>query len=233
MTQEDILEHRHTPKPPQLPPARKRDPDKRADSLPKKSVLHSSTRQNAMNFHHFDQDYLDRLRAADYRTQEHFVAYFGKLIELKLRSRVRAPEAVEDIRQETFSRVLAVLRSKSGMRQAEKLGAFVNSTCNNVLLEYYRSCPPSMEEKAAQQERPDSAPDALTVLISRQIQEEIHRILGRLSERDRRLLKEVMLENRNKDEMCEDLKVDRGYLRVLLHRAKQSFKAEYLRGAHS
>jgi RNA polymerase sigma-70 factor (ECF subfamily) len=40
------------------------------------------------------------------------------------------------------------------------------------------------------------------------------------------------LEDRCKDEVCKDLNVDRGYLRVLLHRAKQSFKAEYLRGAH-
>jgi RNA polymerase sigma-70 factor (ECF subfamily) len=187
-----------------------------------------------MKFHHFDQDYLDRLRAADYRTQEHFVTYFGALIKLKLRSRVRSREAIEDIHQETFSRVLAALRSENGICQAEKLGVFVNSTCNNVLLEYYRSssCDALIEDKSPPREYPDTAPDTLAVLISHQIQEQIHRILDRLSERDRRLVKEVMLENRSKDEVCKELKVDRSYLRVLLHRAKQSFKAEYLRGAH-
>jgi RNA polymerase sigma-70 factor (ECF subfamily) len=187
-----------------------------------------------MKFYDFDQDYLDRLRAADYRTQEHFVLYFSELIKIKLRSRVRSSAAIEDIRQETFRRVLAALRSKTGIRQAEKLGAFVNSTCNNVLLEYYRSssCQILIEDKAPQQEYPDIAADTLAVLISHEIHEQIHRTLDKLSERDRRLLKEVMLEDRSKDEVCKELKVDREYLRVLLHRAKHSFKAEYLRGAH-
>ncbi len=69
-----------------------------------------------MKFYDFDQDYLDRLRAADYRTQQHFVTYFSELIKIKLRSRVRSSAAIEDIRQETFSRVLAALGSKTGVR---------------------------------------------------------------------------------------------------------------------
>jgi len=187
-----------------------------------------------MKFCNFDQAYLDRLRAADYRTQEHFVTYFGELIKLKLRSRVRSPEAIEDIRQETFSRVLAALRSETGIRQAEKLGVFVNATCNNVLLEHYRfsSCQALIEDKAPHQEYPDTAPDTLAALESHEIQQRVRFALDRLAERDRHLINEVILEDRSKDEVCQDLKVDRGYLRVLLHRAKQSFKAEYLRGAH-
>jgi RNA polymerase sigma-70 factor, ECF subfamily len=42
-------------------------------------------------------------------------------------------------------------------------------------------------------------------------------------------LREVFLEERDKDEVCRDYGVDREYLRVLLHRAKQSFKAGYLK----
>jgi hypothetical protein len=37
------------------------------------------------------------------------------------------------------------------------------------------------------------------------------------------------LQERDKDQVCRDFGVDREYLRVLLHRAKQSFKALYLR----
>jgi RNA polymerase sigma-70 factor (ECF subfamily) len=50
-----------------------------------------------------------------------------------------------------------------------------------------------------------------------------------MPERDRRLLREVFLEERDKDEVCRDFGVDRDYLRVLLHRAKQSFKSMYLK----
>jgi len=37
------------------------------------------------------------------------------------------------------------------------------------------------------------------------------------------------LEERDKDEVCRDYGVDREYLRVLLHRAKKSFKSMYLK----
>ena len=39
----------------------------------------------------------------------------------------------------------------------------------------------------------------------------------------------VGLEERDKDQVCIDFGVDRDYLRVLLHRAKQSFKSLYLK----
>ncbi len=184
-----------------------------------------------MEFCAFDESYVQRLRAGDFRTQEHFVSYFSELIQVKLRSRVRSPHAVEDIRQETFSRVIAVLRSEDGLRQPEKLGAFVNSTCNNVLLEYYRasSRDPMAEDDSTREEYPDSAHDALAQAVTRQVQERVQQILAGLSERDRRLIREVLLEERSKDEVCRELGVDREYLRVLLHRARQSFKTEYLR----
>jgi RNA polymerase sigma-70 factor (ECF subfamily) len=184
-----------------------------------------------MDFCAFDESYVERLRAGDFRTQEHFVTYFSELIQVKLRSRVRSPQAIEDIRQETFSRVIAALRAREGIRQPDKLGAFVNSTCNNVLLEYYRtsSRDPVAEDDSLREEYPDTAPDALAQVVSHQVQEQVRRILAGLSERDRRLIKEVLLEERSKDEVCRELGVDREYLRVLLHRARQSFKVEYLR----
>ncbi len=50
-----------------------------------------------------------------------------------------------------------------------------------------------------------------------------------MPERDRSLLKAVFLDERDRDEVCRELGVDREYLRVLLHRAKQAFKTEYLK----
>ena len=186
-----------------------------------------------MEFCSFDESYVELLRSGDFRTQEHFVSYFSQLMRVKLRSRVRSPQAIEDIRQETFTRVFAALRSERGIRQADKLGVFVNSTCNNVLLEFYRSSArnPAVDEEATQQDQPDTSSDTLAALVTHQVQEQVHRILEGLSERDRRLIKEILLDERDKDEICEELGIDRDYLRVLLHRAKQSFKAEYLERA--
>jgi RNA polymerase sigma-70 factor (ECF subfamily) len=182
-----------------------------------------------LQFQSFDEAYVERLGAGDFRTQEHFVAYFSKLIQLKLRSRLHSPQAIEDVRQETFARVIAALRGGK-IRQPERLGAFVNSMCNNVLLEHYRAS----QRDSSLEDEPDSDPPAKTVdllgaVATRQINEKVREILEELPERDRRVLREIFLEERDKDEVCRDFGVDRDYLRVLLHRAKQSFKSMYLK----
>ena len=182
-----------------------------------------------MQLQSFDQSYVERLQAGDFRTQEHFVAYFSELIQLKLRSRLNSPQAIEDVRQETFSRVFAALRDGK-IRQPDRLGAFVNSMCNNVLLEHYRanSRDDSLDDD---QERdfPAANVDVLGAIANQQMAEKIREILEEMPERDRRLLREVFLEERDKDAVCKDFGVDREYLRVLLYRAKQSFKILYLK----
>jgi RNA polymerase sigma-70 factor, ECF subfamily len=67
------------------------------------------------------------------------------LILNNVRARTLASDKVEDLRQETFIRVIAAFRREGGVRQPERLGAFVNSICNNVLLEYYRSSAKSQQ----------------------------------------------------------------------------------------
>ena len=183
-----------------------------------------------MQFQTFDESYVERLREGDFRTQEHFVAYFSELIQLKLRSRLHSPQAIEDVRQETFARVFAALRKEGRIRQPERLGAFVNSLCNNVLLEYYRSSQrDSSIEDEEDQDFPARDVDIFGALVSKQMGEKVREILEELPERDRRLLREIFIEERDKDEVCRDFGVDRDYLRVLLYRAKQSFKSLYLK----
>lgn len=194
------------------------------NSLPLRNV-----RGLYLQFESFDDAYLSRLRAGDFRTQEHFCAYFGALIRIKLRSRTRSADSIEDIRQETFSRVLVAVRDGK-IQQPERLGAYVNSICNHVALEYFRSSTrsePLGEEE--QQSLPAAEVDMVTYLSSKETQKKVREILDKLSERDRRLLREVLLEERDKDEVCRDFGIDREYLRVLLHRAKQAFKAKYLK----
>jgi len=181
----------------------------------------------------FDEAYVERLEAGDFRTQEHFVAYFSELIQLKLRSRLNSPQAIEDVRQETFSRVFAALRGGK-IRQPERLGAFVNSMCNNVLLEHYRASArnDSLDDQD-QPEIPATHVDVLGAIADKQMTEKIREILEEMPERDRRLLREVFLEERDKDQVCSDFGVDREYLRVLLYRAKQAFKSLYLKNVAS
>lgn len=184
-------------------------------------------RSQCLQFHSFDEAYVERLRAGDFRTQEHFGAYFSALIQVKLRSRLQSREAIEDVRQETFARFYVALR-EGKLLHPERLGSFVNSVCNNVLLEHYRtSARASSLDDDDQKELPSPAMNLVDILVAKETEKKVREILEQLPERDRRLLRDVFLEERDKDEVCRDFGVDREYLRVLLHRAKQSFKALY------
>jgi RNA polymerase sigma-70 factor, ECF subfamily len=197
------------------------------------SVLHClppfGPQVKILQFHSFDEAYVARLRAGDARTEQHFASYFSALIQIKLRSRLPSREAIEDARQETFARFFRALH-KGKILQPERLGSFVNSICNNVLKEQYRSGgrDTSLDDEDQEREFPAPGISTLGALEARQEEEKVREILNQLPERDRRLLREVFLEERDKDDVCRDFGVDREYLRVLLHRAKQAFKSLYL-----
>jgi len=172
-----------------------------------------------LQFHSFDEAYVERLRAGDFRTQEDFRVYFSALIQVKLRSRLQSREAIEDVRQETFARFYVALR-EGKIVHPERLGSFVNSTCNNVLLEHYRTTTRhgSVDDDDEQKKFSSPVLDPLAMFTAREIQQKVREVLEQLPERDRRLLREIFLEERDKDEVCRDFGVDREYLRVLLYR---------------
>ena len=193
------------------------------------NALAVATGEQGLEFFAFDASYVEKLRAGDAHIEGHFVNYFNELIRLKLRSRLNSKEAIEDVRQETFMRVLTLLRGKGGLRHPDRLGPFVNSVCNHVLFEHYRSqkrmsakIDDEVEATAAGRE-----PSALRLLEAKDTERLVRQILNQVPERDRRLLHSVLMEERNKDEVCAEFGITREYLRVLLHRAKLSFKSCY------
>jgi RNA polymerase sigma-70 factor (ECF subfamily) len=180
-----------------------------------------------VEFFDFNENYLERLRDRDLPTEQHFFKYFSELLLIKLRSRVRSSQAVEDIQQETFLRVLKTLRAETGIRSPERFGAFVNSVCNNVLMEFYRSSSHSATADENSADPPDRTIDLDGMLATKQTREHVRKVLDQLPEKDRRLLRAVFLEEQDKDDICREFGVDRDYLRVLLHRAKQNFRTYY------
>jgi len=172
----------------------------------------------------FDAAYLDRLIAGDSEVESHFTSYFGELIALKLRSRLRSPALVEDVKQETFLRVIRTLREK-GLASAPSLGAFVNSVCNNVLFETYRAQTKARlgePEPLQTLEAPNE--NVETALVDQAEHARVRRAMAELPERDQQLLRWLFFEEQPKDEICRRLGIDRPYLRVMLHRVKGRFR---------
>jgi RNA polymerase sigma-70 factor (ECF subfamily) len=182
-----------------------------------------------VDFQAFDSAYVERLRTGDRDTEDHFIAYFGELILLKLRSKLASRQAMEDVQQETFARCLQLLRSDGGIRNAQRLGPLVNSICNHVLSEHFRATRRTepLEDQPADRFTARE-PDALTRMITEDTGRMVRQVLEKLPERDRIILRAVFLEEREKDEVCREIGVTRDYIRVLLHRAKQSFREIYI-----
>jgi len=175
----------------------------------------------------FDKPYVDRLRDGEPATEQHFVQYFGHMLGIMLRARYLPQEKVEDVRQETLTRVIATLRRDGGVRQPERFGAFVNSVCRNVLRESARDWQRSEALQPDHLEIPDKAIDVERSLITQETKEKVREILGEMKERDRQLLRAIFLEDKEKDEVCQEFGVERQYLRVLLHRAKERFRSSF------
>jgi RNA polymerase sigma-70 factor, ECF subfamily len=172
----------------------------------------------------FDDDYVGRLRNGDRATEEHFHSYFRDLLLVKLRRRLRSMQAVDEVRQEVYLRVIERL---GDLRDGRKLGAFVNSTCNLVLMEYYRA--ESRTDALDADAEMATSTDADAQFDAALTKTRVRRVLELLEPRDAEILRAVFLEEGDKEEICRRYGIDRGYLRVLLHRAKEKFRAQFLR----
>lgn len=172
----------------------------------------------------FDSEYVRRLQEGDPETERHFAAYFGQLLRIKLRARLRNPQTIEDLTQETFLRVLSALKSNS-VRSPERLGGYVNAVCNNLLLELFRQQSRHGDIELDEQfDPPDCRISAESEMVSEERRRLVRKVLDELPVKDRELLRMVFYQDLDSCAICKSFNVERGYLRVLVHRAKARFR---------
>jgi RNA polymerase sigma-70 factor (ECF subfamily) len=181
----------------------------------------------SLDFYQFNENYLHGLRVQDVETEAHFVSYFTRLLQNKLRRHLTCPEHIKDVQQETLLRAWAAVRAQGGIRQPERFGAFVSSVCNNILRESYRARARTRALEDMQIDPADESTSPDGALLAAETKKQVQEVLSRLGSKDRKLLRAVFFEQRDKNEVCRELGVSRDYLRVLLHRARQQFMAQY------
>ena len=95
----------------------------------------------------------------------------------------------------------------------------MNRICTNVMLELFRGY---KKYQGTGEEAPEQSDDSFNperALETERTKKIIREILEEMPEKDRRILRALYLEEREKDEVCREFAVDRDYLRVLVHRA--------------
>jgi RNA polymerase sigma factor (sigma-70 family) len=177
----------------------------------------------------FDDRYIEGLRGWNAEAEAQFVAYFRVPIWLKARRQLRAPDLVEDACQETLLRVLRYFRSGKGLDNPERLPAFVHSVCHNVTLEMIRTRTRYAQIPENGYDCADMRDDAFQDVVTDERKKRVRQILAKLSKKDRDLLRLAVLEEKDKQELCQRFGTNEDYLRVLLHRARMRFRAAHLK----
>ena len=171
----------------------------------------------------FHNIYIQELKKGNADVTSHFVSYFRPRLRSLLRKNGASADEMEDLQQETFARVLTAVQSARRIRDPERFSGYVKAVCRNTLQELYRNNKRYMRFDDAIHEIADMGVPPDTLMLKAEIDERVQRILLRLSRRDQKLLRSLFMEQKSKDEICEDLGVSRNHLRLMVHRAKSRF----------
>ena len=172
----------------------------------------------------FGPEYVTALRQGNPAVESHFVEYFSPVLFRMLRRKLRSTDQVKDVRQETFLRVFSALRSGYNVRNPERFDVFVMGVCNNILRETYREQRRSVGLATLEEEPIADFPSAYAVVLAEETGRKVRGVLSRLQAEEQGILQAVLMDEQNKDEICDRFGVSRSYLRVLLHRAKKRFR---------
>lgn len=173
----------------------------------------------------FNLDYLARLRDKDPETERHFVTHFSTVMYFRLRNKLKSKEMIADIRQETFYRVMRFIHSGKHFEHPEHLGAFVQTTCQNVMLEFLRGDARYPQQSEPPPDLPDTQLDIEEGLVTEDRKKAVLSVLAQLPTKDQQILRMLFLEETPREDVCRRFDVENDYLRVLLHRAKARFRA--------
>ena len=132
-------------------------------------------------------------------------------------------EDAEDIRAETFLRVIEALRAGK-LRQPESLPSFIVGIALNVMRELRRQRAGTEELGEYEAAGGDSPEDAL---LDREAARAVEEMAARLKPRERQFLRMYYYEELPKEEIARALGIREARVRLIKSRALKSFRALY------
>jgi len=171
----------------------------------------------------FDDEYVQRLREHDAQKEQHFYDFFNSRLFIYLRKRVRTLSDVEDLRQDTLTRVLQKIYDGK-LRNGGALFGFVFRVCDISVLEHYRRHRVEPMGDEADQGYDD---DPIVGLIVRETQVQVRQVLDELEPRDAEILEDLFIRGIPRDDFCREHGVTKDNLRVRLHRALKRFAEKF------
>lgn len=171
-------------------------------------------------------DLASRIAQNDRAAETELINRYSKAIRFFLRRRYRDPSLIEDVWQETFCRVIMMLR-EGKLRTAEALPAFIRTTALNAGREYVRKDAKFHSDKPedAIVELPSYQPDPLERASDKDLKKLVRDVIDELTvERDRDILIRFYYDNLDKPIICRELELDPTHFDRVLYRARQRLK---------
>jgi RNA polymerase sigma-70 factor (ECF subfamily) len=125
--------------------------------------------------------------------------------------------------------VLVAIR-EGRVKHPERIGAFVNTVCNNVILEILRRSQKVSQFPETTIDIVSGETSAESKLMDLERRLMVRRALEELGPKDQELLRRIVLEEHDKEKVCKEFQVSREHLRVLLHRATHRLRAALKKG---
>ena len=152
--------------------------------------------------------------------------YAAKVYYLALRES-KSPQDAEDVRGETFLRVLQAIR-EDRIRSIASLPAFIIGVTRNVLNELY-----ARRRQAGEVVQPDAAglvaPSHERLFLDREVQHAIQKTIERLKPRERAVLRMHFYEELPTEEIARRAEIAPERVRLVRSRALKHFREVYSR----
>jgi RNA polymerase sigma factor (sigma-70 family) len=152
-----------------------------------------------------------------------FEKYAGRVYYLALRE-LRSHADAEDVRAETFLRVLKAIRSQQ-VRSPDQLCSYILGVARNVILESLRS----PHRAASEREVPDLAMPEPEAELGEDVKQAIKVTIHRLKPKEREFLRLYYYEDLPKEEIARRIGIGEERVRLVKHRCLKSFREIYER----
>jgi RNA polymerase sigma-70 factor (ECF subfamily) len=151
--------------------------------------------------------------------------YSGRVYFLAL-GELHSREDAEDVRAETFLRVLQALR-QGRLRKPDSLPSFIVGITLNVIREHARKRAGVEPLDEQDEPTPASEPSPETIFLDNETSQSITKVVRRLKARDREFLRMYYYEELPKDEIARILGIKEDRLRLIKSRALKRFREVY------
>lgn len=168
---------------------------------------------------------VERIKEGDRDAEAQLVAQFGDAIGIIIRKRARSQDDAQDIYQTVFTLVISKLR-KGELKNPEGLPAWLCTIARTQATMFYRSDRLTQEFKEDQMDESNSKPPTpYDEIVKQEHLDAVRQILQELKHpRDREVLDRFYLQEQSKDQVCEEMGMNRDQLNRVLSRARERFK---------